>query len=97
MTGMPADEEDILARLEARIEAVSQRLAALTREKTEFDSRLRALASERDHALEEARAAREEAAALREENEHLRARQREAFSRIKALLHQVEQMELPES
>ncbi len=97
MTGMPADEEDVLARLEARIEAVSQRLAALLREKAEFDSRLQTLASERDQAVEEARAAREEAAALREENEHLRARQREAFSRIKALLHQVEQMELPES
>lgn len=97
MTGIPADEEDVLVRLEARIEAISQRLTTLAREKAEFDSRLQALSEERDQALEEARAAREEAAALREENEVLRARQREAFSRIKALLHQVEQMELPES
>ncbi len=97
MTGIPADEEDVLVRLEARIEAISQRLTTLAREKAEFDSRLQALSEERDQALDQARAAREEAAALREENEVLRARQREAFSRIKALLHQVEQMELPES
>lgn len=97
MTGIPPEEEEVLARLEARIEAVSRLVAALTREKAEFDSRLQALAEERDQALEQARAAREEAAALHEDNEHLRARQKEAFARIKALLQQVEQMELPES
>ncbi len=97
MTGKPGEEDDVLARLEARIEAVARLLAALTREKREFDSRLQALAAERDQAAEEARAAREEAAALREENEHLRGRQKEAFTRIKALLEQVEQFDLPES
>lgn len=97
MTGIPSEEEDILARLETRIEALSQRLATLAREKAEYDSRLRALSEERDQAIEQARAAREQADALREENEILRARQREAFSRIKALLEQVEQIELPGS
>lgn len=97
MTGIPSEEEDILARLETRIEALSQRLVTLAREKAEYDSRLRALSEERDQAMEQARAAREQADALREENEILRARQREAFSRIKALLEQVEQIELPGS
>ncbi len=96
MTGFAADEDDVLARLEARLDAVAQRLAALNREKTEFDVRLQEAAAERDRAVEEARAAREEAERLREENEHLRARQKEAIARVRALLEQVERMELPE-
>jgi len=97
MPGIPGDEGDILSRLEARIESVASLVATLTREKQAFDARLQTLAAERDRAVEEARAAREEAAVLREENEQLRARQREAFSRIKALLEQIERLELPES
>ncbi len=97
MSAIREDEDDVLARLEERIEAVSRLVAALTREKAEFDSRLRALAAERDEAVGEARAAREEAERLREENEQLRTRQKEAFARLKALLEQVERMELPES
>lgn len=97
MTGFAAEEEDVLARLEARLDAVAQRLAALTREKADFDLRLQEAVAERNRALEEARGAREEAERLREENEHLRARQKEAIARVRALLEQVERMELPES
>jgi len=97
MNAVREDDDDLLARLEARIEAVVRLVSALAREKAEFDSRLKALSAERDQALEEARAAREEAERLREENNFLLSRQKEAFARIKALLNQVEQMELPES
>ncbi|MGC8882839.1 MAG: hypothetical protein ACP5UT_08380 [Bryobacteraceae bacterium] len=97
MNAIREDDDDVLARLEARIEAVARLVSSLTREKAEFDARLRALEAERDNAVEEARAAQEEAARLREENEQLRTRQKEAFARIKALLAQVEQMELPEA
>ena len=97
MTGFAAEEEDVLARLEARIEAVVQRMALLNREKEEFDRRLEAVAAERDRAVEEARAARQEAERLREENDHLRTRQKEAVARVRALLEQVERMELPEA
>jgi len=97
MNAVREDDDDLLARLEARIEAVVRLVSALSKEKAEFDSRLQTLAAERDKALEEARAAREEAERLREENNYLLSRQKEAFARIKALLNQVEQMELPES
>ena len=97
MNAVREDDDDLLARLEARIEAVVRLVSALAGEKAEFDSRLKALAAERDQALEEARAAREEAERLREDNNFLLSRQKEAFARIKALLNQVEQMELPES
>ena len=96
MNAVREDDDDLLARLEARIEAVVRLVSALSKEKAEFDSRLQALAAERDQAVEEARAAREEAERLREENSFLLSRQKEAFARIKALLDQVEHMELPE-
>lgn len=97
MNAFREDEDNVLTRLEARIEAIARLVGALAREKASFDSRLQALAAERDQAVEEARAARAEAESLREENEQLRARQKEAFARLKALLEQVERMELPES
>lgn len=88
------DEDDVLARLEARIEGVVEVISDLKRRAAGLEAELQAASAERDQAVEQARAAREEAARLKEETDSLRARQKQAAARIKALLNQVEQMDL---
>jgi FtsZ-binding cell division protein ZapB len=88
------DEEDVLARLEARLEQVSAVITRLKDRNAELESQLRDAVSARDEAQAEADQARQHAARLAEETDALRLRQKEAATRVKALLSQMEQMDL---
>lgn len=88
------DEDDILARLESRLDGVTEIISGLKQRNAELAAELRAASADRDAALTDAEAARAETARLREEAEGLRTRQKQAASRIKTLLNQVEQMDL---
>jgi FtsZ-binding cell division protein ZapB len=120
------DEEDILSRLESKLEYVSAVIQRLKERNAELQEQLRAALSERDDAaasrdkalaeaeeaarakaealalIEQLKAAaaaeaeeiRGQAARLAEEADSLRNRQKQAATRIKNLLAQMEQMDL---
>jgi chromosome segregation ATPase len=88
------EDDDVLARLESRLEGVTSVIARLKERNAELENRLRDSSSARDAAEAEAKALRQDNSRLQEELDSLRARQREAASRIKGLLSQVEQMDL---
>lgn len=88
------EEDDILARLESRLELVSGVLARLKDRNTELEDQLREAMAARDAAVNEAEEARAQAARLIEEADALRSRQKQAASRIKNLLSQMEQLDL---
>lgn len=88
------EEDDVLARLEARVEQVTQVIARLREKNAELETQLSDAGSALTEARSEAEEARRQAARLVEETEGLRARQREAANRVKALLGQMEQMDL---
>ena len=88
------DDEDILARLEARLESVTTVISRLKAQNAELESKLRDAVSAREAAESELSGIREEAAQAKQEAESLRSRQKQAASRIKTLLSQVEQMDL---
>jgi chromosome segregation ATPase len=96
MQAIREDEDDILVRLETRLEQVTGVIARLRERNQDLEEHLRQALAERDAAREEAKSARAEAARHIEEADSLRTRQREAASRIKNLLSQVEQMNLLE-
>lgn len=88
------DDEDVLARLEARLEQVTGVIARLKERNAELEIQLRDALSAREDLQAEADQARQQAARLAEEADGLRMRQREAATRVKALLTQMEQMDL---
>jgi len=88
------DEDDILSRLEGRLEAVNGVISRLRERNAELESQLRDALGSNEGAAAELAAAREEAAQFRDEAEKLRSRQKQAATRIKTLLSQVEQMDL---
>lgn len=88
------DEDDVLARLESRLEMFNGVLARLKERNTELEQQLREAVSARDAALAEAEEAKAKAAQVVDETESLRDRQRQAASRIKNLLSQMEQLDL---
>lgn len=88
------EEDDILARLETRLESVNGVISRLREHNAELEAQLREALSTREESTAELAAVREEAARLREDAERLRSRQKQAASRIKTLLSQVEQMDL---
>jgi len=94
MQAIREDEEDALGRLERRLEAISEIISGLKRRNAELEAQLREAAAARDAAQAQARSATEEAAQMRDELEGLRSRQKQAATRIKSLLNQVEQMDL---
>ncbi len=94
MQAIREDEEDALGRLERRLEAISEIISGLKRRNAELEGQLREAAAARDAAQAQARSATEEAAQMRDELEGLRSRQKQAATRIKSLLNQVEQMDL---
>lgn len=87
-------EDDVLARLESRLDALATTITTLRARNAELEEELNAAQASRDKAVAEVDDVREKMARLNEEAEALRARQREAASRIKNLLTQVEQMDL---
>lgn len=88
------DEDDVLARLEARLEQVSTVITRLKDRNAELEAQLRDAISAREEAEAEAGQARQQAARMAEETDALRVRQKEAATRVKALLAQMEQMDL---
>jgi chromosome segregation ATPase len=88
------DEEDVLERLEARLDSVSGVVSRLKEKNAELEHQLRAAVSARESSESELLTVREEAAQLKQEVETLRSRQKQAAGRIKTLLSQVEQMDL---
>jgi chromosome segregation ATPase len=89
------DEDDALARLESRIEQVAATVAQLRDRNSQLESLLKDADSQREAALRDAEESRRKASALAEEVEALRNRQKEAAARVKSLLSQMEQFELP--
>ena len=88
------DEEDVLERLEARLDSVSGVVSRLKQKNAELENQLRAAVSARESSESELLTVREEAAQLKQEVETPRSRQKQAAGRIKTLLSQVEQMDL---
>ncbi len=88
------DEEDVLERLEARLDSVSGVVSRLREKNAELENQLRAALASRESSESELLTVREEAAQLKQEVETLRSRQKQAAGRIKTLLSQVEQMDL---
>ncbi|MBN9662597.1 MAG: hypothetical protein J0H49_30645 [Acidobacteria bacterium] len=88
------EEDDILARLETRLENVTGIITRLKDRNAELEAQLREALSAREAAETAAAEAQEEAARMRSETEGLRSRQKQAATRIKTLLSQVEQMDL---
>lgn len=89
------DEDDALARLESRIVQVATTVARLRDRNTELESLLKEAESQREAALREAEESCSKAVQLVEEVDLLRNRQKEAAARVKTLLSQMEQFELP--
>lgn len=88
------EDDDVLARLESRLELLADTLNALRARNAELEKQASDALASRDSAVVEVDEVRDQLARLTEENEALRARQREAVSRIKTILAQVEQMDL---
>lgn len=88
------EDDDILARLESRLESVNGVITRLREHNAELESQLRVALTTREESTAELTSAREEATKYREEAERLRSRQKQAATRIKTLLSQVEQMDL---
>lgn len=88
------EDDDVLARLESRLDLLAKTITELRRRNAALEQELQAAQEARDQAVAEVDDVREQMARLAEESEAIRARQREAASRIKNLLAQVEQMDL---
>jgi chromosome segregation ATPase len=88
------EDEDALARLEARLDLLAQTLSTLRTRNAELEQQLSAAEASRDAAVAEVDDVREQLTRASLDSEALRNRQREAASRIKNLLSQVEQMDL---
>ncbi len=88
------EEDDVFARLEARLELVNGVMARLKERNAELETQLREAISARDAAIAEADEAKAQAARVVEEADSLRSRQKQAASRIKNLLSQMEQLDL---
>jgi outer membrane murein-binding lipoprotein Lpp len=92
----PIQDEDVsvLERLEQRIDQAAALIARLKDRNAQLEEDLAEAAAQRDAARLEAGTARTEAAHLVEQLDGLRVRQKEAASRVKNLLAQMEQMDL---
>jgi chromosome segregation ATPase len=88
------EDEDALARLEARLDLLAKTLSTLRSRNAELEQQLSAAEASRDAAVAEVDDVREQLTRASVDSEALRNRQREAASRIKNLLSQVEQMDL---
>ncbi len=88
------EESSVLERLEQRIDQAASLIAKLKDRNAQLEEDLAEAAAQRDAARLEAENARTEAAQLVEQLNGLRTRQKEAASRVKNLLTQMEQMDL---
>jgi FtsZ-binding cell division protein ZapB len=88
------EDESILERLEKRVDQAATLINRLKDRNAQLEEELAESAAQRDAARQEAETARAEAAQLVEQIDGLRIRQREAATRVKNLLSQMEQMDL---
>ncbi|MBE0657431.1 MAG: hypothetical protein IH602_07050 [Bryobacteraceae bacterium] len=88
------EDESILERLEKRVDQAATLINRLKDRNAQLEEELAESAAQRDAARQEAETARAEAAQLVEQIDGLRTRQREAATRVKNLLSQMEQMDL---
>lgn len=88
------DEDDVLARLEARLESFNSVVIRLKERNSELERQLKDAVAARDAAVAEAEEAKAKSVQVLEETEGLRNRQKQAASRIKNLLSQMEQLDL---
>ena len=91
----PIEDNDALSGLEARFEQLSQLLTRLKDKNGELQKALEHVAAERDQAARAAEEARTQSARLIEEADGLRSRHKEVAARVKALLAQMENIEIP--
>lgn len=89
------EDDDALGRLEKSVEHLAQVMVRLKDRNAELQRALDHAADERDQALKAAEEARAQAARLVEEADGLRNRHKDAAGRIKSLLQQLENMDLP--
>jgi len=88
------DEDEIFARLEARIESLTGIVGRLKDRNAELAGQLKQAEEDRAAIESALKESQQEASQLREEAATLRGRQKQAATRIKNLLSQVEQMDL---
>lgn len=91
----PIEDDDALGRLEARLQQFTSVIQRMKDKNGELQRALEHVAAERDQAVRAAEEARAQSGRLVEETEGLRSRHKEAASRIKALLAQLEGIDLP--
>jgi len=91
----PMEDDDALARLEARLEQFTGLVQRLKDKNAELQRALDHVAQERDQAMKAAEEARAQAARLVEESDGLRSRHKEAAARIKSLLTTLESIDIP--
>jgi peptidoglycan hydrolase CwlO-like protein len=87
-------EEDVLTRLETRLDQLGALVARLKERTGELQRALDHVAEERDQAIRASEEARAATARMIEENDALRARQKEAAGRVRRLLQSLEQIDL---
>lgn len=88
------DEDEILARLESRLDGLTGLVSRLKDRNSELAGRLKQAEEDRAAMESALKESQKETVQLREEAASLRNRQKQAASRIKTLLSQVEQMDL---
>ena len=88
------DEDEISARLESRLDGLTGLVSRLKDRNSELAGRLKQAEEDRAAMESALKESQKETVQLREEAASLRNRQKQAASRIKTLLSQVEQMDL---
>jgi len=88
------EEENLIARLEARVGQLSQILSSHRAQCEQLETEVRNARAERDLALGQAQSWKAEVQKLQQETSAARARQTEAAARVRALLEQIDRLGL---
>jgi chromosome segregation ATPase len=88
------DEENLIARLEARVGQLSQVLSSHRAQCEQLETEVRNARAERDLALGQAQSWKAEVQKLQQETSASRTRQTEAAARVRALLEQIDRLGL---
>jgi chromosome segregation ATPase len=88
------DEENLIARLEARVGQVSQILSSHRAQCEQLETEIRNARAERDLALGQAQSWKAEVQKLQQETSAARTKQTEAAARVRALLEQIDSLGL---
>jgi chromosome segregation ATPase len=88
------DEENLIARLEARVGQLSQILSSHRAQCEQLETEVRKAREERDLALGQAQSWKAEVQKLQQETSAARTKQTEAAARVRALLDQIDSLGL---